>query len=531
MLNRLQAGRGTLRMLALALAAICLLAAGAAFGEADEARVLRVGFEGMVVPCSWTQSDDSNGAIPIEGSNQYLAGFEVMYMQRVCELLGYRLEAYKYDWDGLMMAVPSGKVDCAIDMIAPTADRRQTMDFTDPYYFADTVAVVRADGPYARADSVSALSGARATSMLNTTWYTQIARIPNVDARPAMENVPAMIVALQSDKVDLILVDRPTAEGIVTANPGLSIAPMPGSGNFNLTEDETAVAIALPKGSDALRAELNRAVAQISHAEMEAMIARACEIQPMEQAESDVETLGFFAMVKLLINEYGPIFMQGAGVAVLLALLGTLLGTLIGALSGAISAYEISPDASPLCRGLLRAGHAIVNFYVWLFRGTPMMVQAMVIYYGAAQLLGWDMNPIAAGVVIVSLNTGAYMSETVRGGIRSVDRGQSEGAEAIGMSEFQTMLLVVLPQGFRSIVPQIGNYLIANIKDTSMLSVITVGELFYRGREAAGQYFRFFEVFLIVSAIYLCLTTVATLALRAVERRMAGKKNYEIVDR
>lgn len=132
MLNRLQAGRGTLRMLALALAAICLLAAGAAFGEADEARVLRVGFEGMVVPCSWTQSDDSNGAIPIEGSNQYLAGFEVMYMQRVCELLGYRLEAYKYDWDGLMMAVPSRQGGLRIDMIAPTADRRQTMDSPIP---------------------------------------------------------------------------------------------------------------------------------------------------------------------------------------------------------------------------------------------------------------------------------------------------------------------------------------------------------------------------------------------------------------
>ncbi len=160
----------------------------------------------------------------------------------------------------------------------------------------------------------------------------------------------------------------------------------------------------------------------------------------------------------------------------------------------------------------------IVALYVWLFRGTPMMVQAMVIYYGAAQLLGWDMDPLWAGLFIVSINTGAYMSETMRGGIQSVDAGQDEGAEAIGMGRGQTMFLVILPQAFRSIIPQVGNYLISNIKDTSMLSVITVGELFYRGREAAGQYFRFFEVFLIVSCIYLFMTTVATLLLRLVEK-------------
>ncbi len=159
-----------------------------------------------------------------------------------------------------------------------------------------------------------------------------------------------------------------------------------------------------------------------------------------------------------------------------------------------------------------------------------MMVQAMVIYDGAAQLLGWDMDPLWAGLFIVSINTGAYMSETMRGGIQSVDAGQDEGAEAIGMGRGQTMFLVILPQAFRSIIPQVGNYLISNIKDTSMLSVITVGELFYRGREAAGQYFRFFEVFLIVSCIYLFMTTVATLLLRLVEKKLSGPKNYDMCD-
>lgn len=493
----------------------------------DSRRVLRVGVEGMTVPCAWTQSDGSNGAVPIADTDQYISGFEIEYMKRLCDLAGYELEVYKFDWDGLMMAVTAGKVDCAIAMISPSEDRRQTMDFTDPYYYADTVAVVRKDGPYAQASSVRDLTGARATSMLNTTWYSiQVDRIPEVDKKPAMENVPALVVALQSDKVDLVLLDRPTAEGVAAANGDLCIAPMPGTGNFNLAREETAVSIALPKGEEALLADLNAAIARISHEELDEMVAAACQYQPMEQAENDVATLSFFAMVGLLLREYGPLFAQGAGIALMLALFGTVFGTMIGCITGALEAFPLDDEGTLLKRGCLRTVHGIVSFYVWLFRGTPMMVQAMAIYYGAAQLLGWNMNPLWAGLFIISINTGAYMTETVRGGILSVDAGQREGAEAIGMSTFQSMFRVILPQGFKSIIPQIGNYLISNIKDTSLLSVITVGELFYRAREAAGQYFRFFEVFLIVSLIYLFLTTVVTYLLRRIEKKVFATGNY-----
>lgn len=492
-------------------------------------RVLRVGFEGMTVPCQWTQSGDSGGGLKLAGQNQYLSGFEVEYMKKVCALAGYEIEACKYDWDGLMMAVPSGKVDCAIAMIAPTGDRKQTMDFTEPYYYADTVAVVRKDGPYAQADSIEKLRGARATSMLNTLWYSvQLDRIPDVDKKAAMENVPAMVVALQSDKTDVILLDRPTAKGVVAANDDLCIAPMEGSGNFNTTKDETAVAIAVSKGDETLLKNLNEAIAQIPSEDLEEMIDDACRNQPIENAKEDVSALSFFAMVRLLVNQYGIIFLKGAGIALLLAFFGTIIGTLVGCVAGAVSAFQTDADMSVPKRWLIRLMHGVVGAYVWLFRGTPMMVQAMVIYYGAAQVFNWDMNPLWAGLAIVSINTGAYMSETVRGGILSVDKGQYEGAQAIGMSPSQAMILVILPQGFRSILPQIGNYFISNIKDTSMLSVITVGELFYRAREAAGQYFRFFEVFLIVSLIYLFLTTLATLLLRLAERKLFTVHDYNL---
>lgn len=484
--------------------------------------VLRVGFEAMNVPACWSQNTAENGAVPLVGTSQYAAGFEVEYMRRVCELAGYRMEAYKFDWDGLMMAVPSGKVDCAIDMIAPTAERQKTMDFTDPYYYADTAVLVRADSTYAKAASLEELAGARTTSMLNTLWYGQVDQIPGVDKAPAMENVPAMLVALKAGTVDAVLVDAPSAEGAVAANPELAVVPLAEGQGFDTAPEDIAASIAVQKGDTALVQRLNAAIAQISVEELEQMIEEACENQPEATPQS------FFAWVRLLLRQYGPAFLRGTAVAVWLAVAGTFLGSVIGCIAGVLTTLPLDEESGFAKKVVLRLVRGIVALYVWLFRGTPMMVQAMVIFYGAAQLFGWDMDPMWAGLFILSVNTGAYMAETVRGGIQSVDPGQEEGAESIGMTHFQTMRLVILPQAFRSILPQIGNYLISNIKDTSMLSVITVGELFYISRTAAGNYFRYFEVFFITCAIYLALTTVATALLRWAEKRLAGPKVYAL---
>ena len=238
----------------------------------------------------------------------------------------------------------------------------------------------------------------------------------------------------------------------------------------------------------------------------------------------------FFGWIALLWDQYGLIFLKGAGIAVYLAAAGTALGTLIGLLAGVGTAVPIDTDTPLPQKVLLRLVRGLVALYVWIFRGTPMMVQAMVIFYGASAVFSWDLDPLAAGLFIVSVNTGAYMAETVRGGIQAVDPGQLEGAQAIGMSHFQAMRLVILPQALRAIIPQIGNYLVSNIKDTSVLSVITVGELFYLARSAAGTYLRYFEVFFITCLIYLALTTAATLLLRLIEKKLAGPRAYARVE-
>ncbi|WP_313800082.1 amino acid ABC transporter permease [Cytobacillus sp.] len=231
-------------------------------------------------------------------------------------------------------------------------------------------------------------------------------------------------------------------------------------------------------------------------------------------------------MIKIIETNW-PMFLRGAGVTLLIALIGTIFGALIGLLAGIIRTIPIPERGAK--KGLLKFINIILSVYIEFFRGTPMIVQAMVIYYGSAAAFGWQMNPIIAGVVIVAINTGAYMAEIVRGGIISVDAGQYEAAQAIGMDHVQTMTHVVMPQVIRNILPATGNQFIINIKDTAVLSVISVTELFFQTKTVAGNNFRYFEAFFIVCIIYFILTYAVTLVLRYFERKLDGPDNYTVV--
>ena len=236
----------------------------------------------------------------------------------------------------------------------------------------------------------------------------------------------------------------------------------------------------------------------------------------------------FFGWVGFLLKQYGGLFLSGTGMTLLIAVTGTIFGFIIGLLVAIVRTIEIPRGMSPFKRALRRIAHALIAVYIQIFRGTPMIVQAMVIYYGSMQYLGIDMERTAAAILIISINTGAYMAEIIRGGIISVDKGQFEAAHAIGMTHWQTMTTVVLPQAIRNILPSVGNELIVNIKDSSVLNVISVSELFFQAKSAAGTYYKYFEVFFIIAVIYLVLTLTVSRILRFVEKKMDGPDNYVI---
>jgi len=236
----------------------------------------------------------------------------------------------------------------------------------------------------------------------------------------------------------------------------------------------------------------------------------------------------FFGRIIFIIQNYWTSLLRGAGTTLLIALVGTLVGCIIGFIVGFIQAIPVTPRDSAAKKVILKIVKIILKIYVEVFRGTPMMVQAMFLYYGAMMLLGLNMSMWAAAFFIVSINTGAYMAETVRGGIYSVPLSQTEGAMAIGMTHFQTMTNVILPQALRNIMPQIGNNLIINIKDTCVLSCIGVVELFFASKSVAGTYYTYFETFTVTMAMYLIMTLFFSWLLRLMEKKMDGPAEYDL---
>jgi putative lysine transport system permease protein len=228
-----------------------------------------------------------------------------------------------------------------------------------------------------------------------------------------------------------------------------------------------------------------------------------------------------------IISENWPMFLRGAGLTLVIALIGTIFGAIIGLLAGVIRTIP-APERGAK-KVLLKVINLILSIYIEFFRGTPMIVQAMVIYYGSALAFGLDINVFVAAIIVVSINTGAYMAEIVRGGIVSIDKGQFEAAHAIGMNHVQTMWNVVLPQVIRNILPATGNQFVINIKDTSVLNVISVTELYFVTKSISGNNFRYFESFFVACMIYFVMTFIVTRILLYLEKKLDGSDNYTMI--
>jgi putative lysine transport system permease protein len=482
----------------------------------EEDNTFKVGLEAGYPPFNWTQMDASNGAVKIQNAAEYAGGYDVEIAKIIAEGLGKELVIVKTEWDGLIPALNSGKIDAIIAGMSPTAERMKSIDFTANYYSSDLVMVVKRGGKYDGATSIQDFKGAKITAQLNTFHYTVIDQIEGVNKQTAMDNFPAMRVALESGIIDGYVSERPEAVSAQNANSNLKMIEF--TDGFETSPEDTAVAVGIRKGSE-LKDKINETLAGISEEQRKELMDNAIKNQPSNEDTSIVKD-----GIAGIISEYWPMFLRGTGVTLLISIIGTIIGFIIGLLIGIIRTVPM-PDKG-FKKSVLKIINAILSVYIEVFRGTPMIVQAMVIYYGSKQALDIDMSPLFAGMFIVSINTGAYMAEIVRGGIVSIDNGQFEASYAIGMSHMQTMVNVVLPQAVRNILPAIGNEFVINIKDTSVLNVIAVTELFFQTKSVAGINFKYFETFFVASAIYLVLTFTVTRILRYIERKMDGPENY-----
>lgn len=270
-------------LVALALMGAVLLSAcsKASTGEkVEEENVFRVGLEAGYPPFNWTQMDDSNGAVKIEASSEYARGYDVEIAKRIAEGLGKELVIVKTEWDGLLPALESNKIDAIIAGMSPTAERAKAIDFTDIYYKSDLVIVVKKGGPYENATSLKDFKGAKITAQLNTFHYEVIDQIEGVIKEIAMDNFPAMRVALESGIIDGYVSERPEAISATAANENFAFVEL--EDGFDTSDDDTAIAVGLKKGSS-LREKINEILAQITEEERQSIMDSAIKNQPAAQ--------------------------------------------------------------------------------------------------------------------------------------------------------------------------------------------------------------------------------------------------------
>lgn len=227
-----------------------------------------------------------------------------------------------------------------------------------------------------------------------------------------------------------------------------------------------------------------------------------------------------------LAKKFSNMFIEGMWITLYIAVIGTVIGFIVGYIAGIVQDTKINKGDNIFKKCILRILKIVFAVYVEIFRDTPMIVQAMVIYYGLKTQFDVSLDLIEAGILVTLLNTGAYMAETVRAGINSIDNGQREGAYAMGMSPIKTMFFIILPQACKNIIPEMANTFLTNLKMTSVLNVIGVSELFLTAKTVGGTYYKYYEAYLVIAAIYFVLCFTCNRVFLFIEKKMAGKKDY-----
>ena len=275
----------TRKIIALVLAMVMCLGFAGCGAEEENENVLRVAMECAYAPYNWTQADDSNGAVPISGTNDYAYGYDVMMAKLIAESMGKELEIVKLDWDSLVPAVSSGDVDLVIAGQSITAERLEVVDFSDPYFYASIETLTKSDSAYANAAAVADLAGATCTSQLGTIWYDIcLPQIPDANILTAQENAPAMLVALDSGAVDLVVTDMPTALAATAVYSDMVLLDFTGTeGEFEVSEEEINLGISIQKGNAELLDAVNAVLAELTVEDYEAMMADAIAVQPLSE--------------------------------------------------------------------------------------------------------------------------------------------------------------------------------------------------------------------------------------------------------
>ena len=425
-----------------------------------------------------------------------IIGFDIDIANNIAEELGFELTVTDTDFNGIIPALQSGRADFAMAGMTPTEERKQNVDFSEVYYEAkNTIVANKGSNLTEPAD----LSGKTVGVQLGATQAEAADDIAkeysDITVKP-LNKTSEIIQEVKAGRIDAAIIEDTIARGFISSNPDLEFNTIPNTG-------EAGSAIAFTKGSP-LVDDFNRVLQEMQdNGELEKLVKKWFDPSGESEATTSNSALSFARIAPSI-----PFIIRGIGITLLFTALSAFFGFIWGTVLSLLKISTIKPLVW------------LANAYTSVFRGTPLLLQIAIVYYATPQLTGYDIPALLAGVITFTLNSGAYISETIRGGILAVDKGQREAALSLGVPYKPMMLDIILPQAVKNILPALVNESIALLKDSALVSTIGVADLLRRAQIVGAEKYIYFEPLLFAGAVYYVMVMSLTWGGYALERRL-----------
>ncbi|HEG7508564.1 TPA: ABC transporter permease subunit [Staphylococcus aureus] len=439
---------------------------------------LRVGLSADYAPMEFEHT--------VNGKTEY-AGVDIDLAKKIAKDNNLKLKIVNMSFDSLLGALKTGKIDIIISGMTSTPERKKQVDFSDSYMMTKNIMLVKKDKVNEYKDikdfnnkKVGAQKGTEQEKIAQT-------EIENASIT-SLSRLPDVILALKSGKVEGAVVEKPVAEAYLKQNPKLGIS------NVKFNEEEKDTVIAVPKDSPKLLSQINKTIKEVKDKGL-------IDKYMTNAANAMNDDSGF-------ISKYGSFFLKGIKITILISLIGVALGSILGAFVALMKLSKIKIISW------------IASIYIEILRGTPMLVQVFIVFFGITAALGLDISALVCGTIALVINSSAYIAEIIRAGINAVDKGQMEAARSLGLNYRQTMKSVIMPQAIKNILPALGNEFVTLIKESSIVSTIGVDEIMFNAQVVQGISFDPFTPLIVAAALYFVLTFVLTRIMNMIEGRL-----------
>ncbi|HDA7775899.1 TPA: ABC transporter permease subunit [Staphylococcus aureus] len=439
---------------------------------------LRVGLSADYAPMEFEHT--------VNGKTEY-AGVDIDLAKKIAKDNNLKLKIVNMSFDSLLGALKTGKIDIIISGMTSTPERKKQVDFSDSYMMTKNIMLVKKDKVNEYKD-IKDFNNKKVGAQKGTV-QEKIAQTEIENASiTSLSRLPDVILALKSGKVEGAVVEKPVAEAYLKQNPKLGIS------NVKFNEEEKDTVIAVPKDSPKLLSQINKTIKEVKDKGL-------IDKYMTNAANAMNDDSGF-------ISKYGSFFLKGIKITILISLIGVALGSILGAFVALMKLSKIKIISW------------IASIYIEILRGTPMLVQVFIVFFGITAALGLDISALVCGTIALVINSSAYIAEIIRAGINAVDKGQMEAARSLGLNYRQTMKSVIMPQAIKNILPALGNEFVTLIKESSIVSTIGVGEIMFNAQVVQGISFDPFTPLIVAAALYFVLTFVLTRIMNMIEGRL-----------